>query len=157
MTFVYIYYGSTCITDTDIWSNVPMVACFFFGTMYNKPIASWKMFMGIDFTCRYNCRLSEKSRGQSIWIFCSLLGWLVEGSCQWNCFLAHLRGAYAIKRRPSPSSSVSRARFVTVGAIDPKLCTYVPLGKSNSQTKFRSSLILGLTTREQKPKTQKVL
>jgi hypothetical protein len=24
------------------------------------------------------------------------------------------------------------ARFVTAGAIDPKLCTYVPLGKSNS-------------------------
>jgi hypothetical protein len=28
--------------------------------------------------------------------------------------------------------SVSRARFVTAGAIDPKLCTYLPLGKSNS-------------------------
>jgi hypothetical protein len=39
------------------------------------------------------------------------------------------------------------ARFVTTGAIDLKLCTYVPLGKSNSQTKFRSSLILGLATR----------
>jgi hypothetical protein len=24
-------------------------------------------------------------------------------------------------------SSVSRARFVTTGAVDPKLCTYVPL------------------------------
>jgi hypothetical protein len=46
-----------------------------------------------------------------------------------------------ITRRPS-LWSVSRARFVTAGAIDPKLCTYVPLGKSNSQTKFRSSLIL---------------
>jgi hypothetical protein len=31
--------------------------------------------------------------------------------------------------------------------IDLKLCTYVPLGKSNSQTKFWSSLILGLATR----------
>jgi hypothetical protein len=31
--------------------------------------------------------------------------------------------------------SISRARFVTAGAIDPKLCTYVLLlGKSNSQT-----------------------
>jgi hypothetical protein len=39
-------------------------------------------------------------------------------------------------------ASVSRARFVTTGVIDPKRCTYVPLG--NSQTKFRSSLILGL-------------
>jgi hypothetical protein len=38
-------------------------------------------------------------------------------------------------------------------AIDPKLCTYVLLGKSNSQTKFRSSLILGLATRGPKPKT----
>jgi hypothetical protein len=45
--------------------------------------------------------------------------------------------------RGASSSSVSRARFVTAGAIDPKLCTYVPLGRSNSQTKFRSSLILG--------------
>jgi hypothetical protein len=36
------------------------------------------------------------------------------------------------------------AHFVTAGAIDLKLCTYVPLGKSNSQAKFRSSLILYL-------------
>jgi hypothetical protein len=42
-------------------------------------------------------------------------------------------------RRPS-SSSVSRARFVTAGAIDVKLCTYIPLGKCYSQTKFSSSL-----------------
>jgi hypothetical protein len=42
------------------------------------------------------------------------------------------------------ASSVIMARFVTAGAIDPKLCTYVPLGKSNSHTKFRFSLILGL-------------
>jgi hypothetical protein len=62
-----------------------------------------------------------------------------------------LRGAYAITWRPA-LSSVSRARFVTAGAIDPKLCTYVPLGKSNSQTKFWSSLILGLATRGSKPK-----
>jgi hypothetical protein len=48
-------------------------------------------------------------------------------------------------------SSVSRARFVTTGAIDLKICTYVPLGKSNSQT----SLILGLATRGPKPKTPK--
>jgi hypothetical protein len=34
-----------------------------------------------------------------------------------------------------------------------KLCTYVPLGKSISQTKFQSSLILGLATRGPKPKT----
>jgi hypothetical protein len=60
--------------------------------------------------------------------------------------------AYAITWRPS-SSSVSTARFVTAGPTHPKLCTYVPLGKSNSQ----SSLILGLATRGPKPKTQKVL
>jgi hypothetical protein len=39
-------------------------------------------------------------------------------------FLAHLRRAYAITWHPS---SVSRAHFVTAGAIDLKLCTYVPL------------------------------
>jgi hypothetical protein len=54
-------------------------------------------------------------------------------------------------------ASVDRARFVTAGAIDPNLCTYVLSGKSNSETKFRSSLILGLVTRGQKLKTQKVL
>jgi hypothetical protein len=37
--------------------------------------------------------------------------------------------AYTITWHPS-SSSASRARFVTARAIDPKLCTYVPLGKS---------------------------
>jgi hypothetical protein len=35
-------------------------------------------------------------------------------------------------------------RFVTIKAIALKLCIHVPLGKSNSQTKFQSSLILGL-------------
>jgi hypothetical protein len=44
------------------------------------------------------------------------------------------------------------ARFVTIKAIALKLCIHVPLGKSNSQTKFRSSLILGLATRGPKPK-----
>jgi hypothetical protein len=34
---------------------------------------------------------------------------------------------------------------------------HVPLGKSNSQTKFRSSLILDLATRGPNPETQKVL
>jgi hypothetical protein len=47
------------------------------------------------------------------------------------------------------ASSVSRARFVTTGAIDPKLCTYVPLGKRNSQAKFQS--------RQPSWKTNKVL
>jgi hypothetical protein len=41
-------------------------------------------------------------------------------------------------------SSVGRARFVAAGAIDPNLYTYVRLGKSNSTTKFWSSLIVGL-------------
>jgi hypothetical protein len=61
-------------------------------------------------------------------------------------FLAHLRGAYAIKRRPASSSSVSRARFVTIGAIDPRLCTYVPLGKSNSQISVQSDSWFAMTT-----------
>jgi hypothetical protein len=45
------------------------------------------------------------------------------------------------------------ASFVTTGAIDLELCTYVPLGKNNSQAKFQSSLILSLATRRPKPKT----
>jgi hypothetical protein len=53
------------------------------------------------------------------------------------------------------SSSVSMARFVTTGAIDLKVWTYVPLCKSNSQTKFQSILILNLATRGPKPKTKK--
>jgi hypothetical protein len=72
-----------------------------------------------------------------------------------TAFLARLREAYAITWHPSyASSSVSTARFVTTGAIGPKLRTYVLRGKSNSQTKFRSSLILGLATRGPKSKTQ---
>jgi hypothetical protein len=49
-----------------------------------------------------------------------------------------------------PLSSVSRARFVTAGAIDLILCTYVPLGEMSIQTKFWSDLILALATRETK-------
>jgi hypothetical protein len=49
------------------------------------------------------------------------------------------------------------ARFVTAGAIDLKLCAYVPVGEISVQTKFRSDLILGLATRGPKPKTQQVL
>jgi hypothetical protein len=56
-----------------------------------------------------------------------------------------------------PLSSISRARFVTTGAIDPKLWTYLPLGKSNSQTKFQSFLILDLATRGPKLKTKSVI
>jgi hypothetical protein len=36
------------------------------------------------------------------------------------------------------------AHFVTTGAIDLKLGTYVPLGQVTSQNKFRPDLILGL-------------
>jgi hypothetical protein len=56
-----------------------------------------------------------------------------------------------------PSSSVSRAHFVTAGSIDLKLCTYVPLGDMTLETKFWSDLILGLATRGPKLKMQKVL
>jgi hypothetical protein len=55
----------------------------------------------------------------------------------WSDFLAHLQGAYAIMWRPS--SSVSTAHFVTAGAIDPKICTYLPLGKSNHRPKLVQS------------------
>jgi hypothetical protein len=59
-----------------------------------------------------------------------------------------------VVRRPS---YVCRARFVTTGAIDLKLCAYVSLGEMTLQTKFRSDLILGLATRGPKSKMQKVL
>jgi hypothetical protein len=38
-------------------------------------------------------------------------------------------------------------------AIDPKLCAYILQSKSNSQTKFRSSLILRFATWGTKPKS----
>jgi hypothetical protein len=43
--------------------------------------------------------------------------------------------------------------FVTTGAIDLKLCTYVPVGQMTSQNKFRFDPSLGLVTRVPKPKT----
>jgi hypothetical protein len=52
------------------------------------------------------------------------------------------------------SSSFSRARFVTAGSIDLKLCTYVPLGEMILETKFRCDLIPGFVTRGPKLKTQ---
>jgi hypothetical protein len=38
-------------------------------------------------------------------------------------------------------------RFVTTDVTDLKLCTYVPLSDRNLETKFRSDLIPGFTTR----------
>jgi hypothetical protein len=65
----------------------------------------------------------------------------------WPTFQGH--------RGQSSSGNVSRAHFVTAGASDLKLCTYVPLGHL---TKFRSDLILCLATmRGPKPKTQNLL
>jgi hypothetical protein len=58
-----------------------------------------------------------------------------------------LRTFEEVKLHLTWSSSVSMARFVTAGAIDLNLCTYVPLGKSSSQATFQFSLILGLATR----------
>jgi hypothetical protein len=54
------------------------------------------------------------------------------------------------------SSFVSTARFVTVAAIALNIYAYVPLGNSNLQAIFRSSLIQGFASSGQKPKTQKV-
>jgi hypothetical protein len=47
------------------------------------------------------------------------------------------------------------ARFVTAGAIDLKLCTYVPQGQITAQTKFRSDLVPGLVTRGAKTENTK--
>jgi hypothetical protein len=55
------------------------------------------------------------------------------------------RGVRRLQRHPL-------ACFVTAGAIDLKLRTYVPQSKSNSLNKFRSSLIVGLATRWPKHK-----
>jgi hypothetical protein len=73
-----------------------------------------------------------------------------------NILIQFLARMWALTITCCPSS-VSRAHFVTAGAIDLKLCTYVPLGEITVQTKFWSDLILGLATRGPKPKTQKVL
>ncbi len=51
------------------------------------------------------------------------------------------------RRRPSSSSSVSRARFVTVRAIELKLGIHVPLCDDTRETKFRSGSFHGLATR----------
>jgi hypothetical protein len=45
------------------------------------------------------------------------------------------------------------ACFVSSGAIDLKLCTYVPLIQLTSQTKFWPDLILGLITRRERNKS----
>ena len=49
------------------------------------------------------------------------------------------------------------ARFVTTNATELKLATNVPLGDSYPETESWSDLILGLATRGQYVKTQKVL
>jgi hypothetical protein len=60
-----------------------------------------------------------------------------------NIYLATNATIYvSTKHQPDRSSNMA-AILENLNAIDPKLCTYVPLGKSNPQTKFRSSLILG--------------
>jgi hypothetical protein len=70
------------------------------------------------------------------------------------CVNIYLATIYvSTKLWPEPSSNMAAILENQLRAIDPKLCTYVPLGKSNSQTKFRSSLILSLATRGPKPKT----
>jgi hypothetical protein len=67
------------------------------------------------------------------------------------CFLAHLRGAYTTMWHPS---SISRARYVTAGAIDAKLCAYVPLqifviGISNKDT-WHNTRVFDLTDQSSK-------
>jgi hypothetical protein len=61
------------------------------------------------------------------------------------------------KLRPDQTSNMAAILENQLRVIDMQLCTYVPLGNSNSQTKFRSRLILSLANRGLKPKTQKVL
>jgi hypothetical protein len=70
-----------------------------------------------------------------------------DATCSPINFIVRLTCGEPIQSRGvrRPSLSVSRARFVTAGAIDPNRCTYV---QSNSQTKFRSTLILGLAKTE---------
>jgi hypothetical protein len=105
---------------------------------------------------RFNLILSFATRGQNrkcqkYWAgYGSFISTSGKDTWPWPTFWLSCGGSLC-----DQVASVSRARFVTAGAIDLKLCTYVPLGKSNSHTK--SSLILGLVTRGPKPKTQKVL
>ncbi len=54
--------------------------------------------------------------------------------------------ASVVRRRRRPSS-VSRARFVTVRAIELKLGIHVPLCNDTWETKFRSGSFHGLATR----------
>jgi hypothetical protein len=68
-------------------------------------------------------------------IFMAWVWWFSPG---WANYITHC-----------PSSSISMARFVTGGAIDLKLCSYVTLDQMTSQTKFRSDPNFGLATRGQ--------
>jgi hypothetical protein len=71
---------------------------------------------------------------------------IIPGFFIWPTFQGH--------RGQSSYGNVSRAHFVTTGAIDLILPAYVPLGEIILEMKFRSDLILGLATRGQ---SQKVL
>jgi hypothetical protein len=90
------------------------------------------------------------SRGFPIWViwFIHLLFWILSSlnsTFHWF-FTVFCPGLLEWWLFGSPAGSLYN-HMASVVAIDPKFCTYVQLGKSNSQTKFRSSLIIGLTTR----------
>jgi hypothetical protein len=85
------------------------------------------------------------------WIISKFLS-LVPSKDTWHNTRVLIWPTFQGHRGQSWSGSVSKVRSVTTGAIDLKLCTYVPLGHLTTQTKFRSSLILGLATRGSKPK-----
>ena len=70
--------------------------------------------------------------------------------------MAQRPSSVVVRRRRRPSS-VYKARFVTAGATDLKLCTHVLLGETTLETKFCFDLIPGLATRGQKPKIQEVV
>jgi hypothetical protein len=99
--------------------------------LVNNLIPTWHLihFVHWTFLARRPDKLLDKT-------------WFVKAAWKdkWERGIFGSPGAYAITWCPS-SSLVSWAHFVAAGAIDPHLCTYVPPGRSNSHTKFWSSLI----------------